>query len=48
MAHVIVLGFAGVMAHAADFFPACSYKKVGGLRFIRVGRFGCSFFVSRR
>jgi hypothetical protein len=25
-----------------------SYKKVGGLRFIKVGRFGLSFWVSRR
>lgn len=25
-----------------------SYKKVGGLHFIRLGRFGCSFFLSRR
>ena len=25
-----------------------SYKKVGGLHFIRVGRFGFSFFSSKR
>lgn len=24
-----------------------SYKKVGGLHFVRIGRFGFSFFVSR-
>ena len=25
-----------------------SYKKVGGLRFVRIGRFGFSFFWSRK
>lgn len=25
-----------------------SYRKVGGLHFVRLGRFGFSFFVSRR
>ena len=24
-----------------------SYRKVGGLHFIKLGRFGCSFYVSR-
>jgi len=24
-----------------------SYRKVGGLHFIKVGRFGCSFYVSK-
>lgn len=24
-----------------------SYKKVGGLHFIKMGRFGCSFYVSK-
>lgn len=24
-----------------------SYRKVGGLRFVRIGRFGFSFWVSR-
>ena len=24
------------------------YRKVGGLRFIRIGRFGASFYVSAR
>lgn len=25
-----------------------SYKKVGGLHFVRIGRFGFSFFLSKR
>jgi len=25
-----------------------TYKKVGGLHFIRIGRFGLSFFLSRK
>jgi hypothetical protein len=25
-----------------------SYRKVGGLHFVRLGRFGFSFYVSRR
>jgi hypothetical protein len=25
-----------------------SYRKVGGLHFVRIGRFGFSFFMSRR
>lgn len=25
-----------------------SYKKVGGLRFVRIGRFGFSFYISRK
>jgi len=24
-----------------------TYKKVGGLHFIKIGRFGCSFYVSK-
>ena len=24
-----------------------SYRKVGGLHFIKLGRFGCSFYVSK-
>ena len=24
-----------------------SYRKVGGLHFVKLGRFGCSFYVSR-
>jgi len=24
-----------------------SYKKVGGLHFIKVGRFGCSFYLTK-
>jgi len=24
------------------------YKKVGGLHFVRIGRFGFSFFISRK
>jgi ABC-type uncharacterized transport system YnjBCD permease subunit len=44
----ILIGFAGVLSHAAGFLPACSYRKVGGLRFVRVGRFGASFFISNK
>jgi len=44
----ILLGFAGVLSHAAGMFPACSYRKVGGLRFVRIGRFGASFFISNK
>jgi hypothetical protein len=25
-----------------------TYRKVGGLRFVRIGRFGFSFWLSRR
>ena len=25
-----------------------SYRKVGGLHFVRIGRFGFSFFISRK
>lgn len=25
-----------------------SYRKVGGLHFLRIGQFGCSFYVSRK
>lgn len=25
-----------------------TYRKIGGLRFVRIGRFGFSFWVSRR
>ena len=44
----ILFGFAGVLSHAAGFLPVCSYKKVGGLRFVRIGRFGASFFISNK
>jgi hypothetical protein len=27
---------------------ALAYRKVGGLRFVRIGRFGFSFWLSRR
>lgn len=25
-----------------------SYRKIGGLHFVRIGRFGFSFYISRR
>jgi len=38
-----------VIAHNVTVVRAMvAYRKVGGLHFIRVGRFGCSFYVSSR
>lgn len=44
-----LVGFALVMGHTAfsDMLPRMSYAKRSGLRFVRVGRFGASFYVSK-
>ena len=49
MGTITFLGFAlcGIAA-VTDFAPRLSYKRHGGLRFVRVGRLSVSFSVSRR
>jgi len=41
-----ILGLTAIIAPLC--WPRCTYRKVGGLRFIRVGRFGASFFISNK
>lgn len=46
---LIALGFACVLSHAAfgDLLPRSRYRRVGGLRFLRIGRLQLSFCVCR-
>jgi len=46
MLALIALGFA--LASASWWLPPVSYRRNGGLRFVKVGRFGASFYVSRK
>jgi hypothetical protein len=46
-----VLGIGACVSTSRDERPKRSFvetRKVGGLRFVRVGRFGASFWVSRK
>lgn len=47
---VIVAGFVLTLASAClpQMGKLCSYRKVGGLRFVRVMGFGCSFYFTRK
>lgn len=40
---LILIGLTAPLMHAADMLPRMRYRKVGGLRFLRVGRFQFSF-----
>ncbi len=44
----LVLGpMCGVLMHACEMLPRVRMRKVGGLRFLRVGRLQCSFCLVR-
>lgn len=47
---VLVVGFAYAVASTtlSPMGKLCSYRKVGGLRFVRVMGFGCSFYFTRK
>lgn len=44
---ITALPIAGLVVAAPAHLPRASYRKVGGLRFLRVGRFQASFCVVR-
>lgn len=48
MAHLVLLGFAGTLAHACDFLPRVRYTRHGRLRFLRVGRLHVSWCVCKQ
>lgn len=40
--------FCGVALHMVDFLPRVRNRKVGGIRFIRIGQFQASFCRTKR